>query len=117
MKTMECKIVKQDKSFFDEDEKGFRSMPLFGRGHQTWYRLIDHIDDEDYCFGRYSITKSFIDDEDDRCYTDVPIQDKEANHILSGGVLTIDEDHIVADRRSKLYRNLKSPSYDWSGKI
>ena len=26
-------------------------------------------------------------------------------------------DHIVADRRSKLYKDLKSPSYDWSGKI
>ena len=47
----------------------------------------------------------FIDDDNDRCYTDVPIQDKEANHILSGGTLTIDGDSIIADKRAKMYKD------------
>ena len=80
-------------------------MPLFGRGEKTWYKLIDHSNDENYCFDRYSIMKSFVDDENDRCYTDVPIQDKEAYHILSGGTLTIDGDSIIADKRAKMYKD------------
>jgi hypothetical protein len=102
---MLCKIVKQDQSFFDYVKGKGQKMPLFGRGDKTWYKLIDHIKDEDYCFSRYSITKSFIDDDNDRCYTDVPIQDKEANHLLNGHTLVVDEDHIVLDKRTKVYRN------------
>ena len=56
-------------------------------------------------------------DGDERVYNECHIQDVEANQLLNGDVLVVDEDHIVADRRSKLFRNLKSPSYDWSGKI
>ena len=102
---MLCKIVKQDESFFEHIKGKGQKMPLFGRGEKTWYKLIDHIKDDDYCFDRYSITKSFIDDDNDRCYTDVPIQDKEANHILSGGTLTIDGDSIIADKRAKMYKD------------
>ena len=102
---MLCKIVKQDESWYEPNTEGWSKMPLFGRGKQTWYKLIDHIKDDDYCFDRYSITKSFIDDDNDRCYTDVPIQDKEANHILTGGTLTIDGDSIIADKRAKMYKD------------
>jgi hypothetical protein len=102
---MLCKIVKQDESFFEHIKGKGQKMPLFGRGEKTWYKLIDHIKDDDYCFDRYSIMKSFIDDDNDRCYTDVPIQDKEANHLINGHALVIDEDHIVLDKRTKAYRN------------
>ena len=102
---MLCKIVKQDESFFEHIKGKGQKMPLFGRGEKTWYKLIDHIKDDDYCFDRYSIMKSFIDDDNDRCYTDVPIQDKEANHILTGGTLTIDGDSIIADKRAKMYKD------------
>ena len=102
---MLCKIVKQDESWYEPNTEGWSKMPLFGRGTQTWYKLIDHIKDDNYCFDRYSITKSFIDDDNDRCYTDVPIQDKEANHLIKGHALVIDEDHIVLDKRTKAYRN------------
>ena len=102
---MLCKIVKQDESWYEANTEGWSKMPIFGRGKQTWYKLIDHSNDENYCFDRYSITKSFVDDENDRCYTDVPIQDKEANHLINGHALVIDEDHIVLDKRTKAYRN------------
>jgi hypothetical protein len=119
MKTMECKIVKQDESFFEHIEGKGQKLPLFGRGHQTWYRLVDGKDklpDGKYWISRYTLVKSFMDG-DERVYNECHIQDVEANQLLNGDVLVVDEDHIVADKRSKLFRNLKSPSYDWSGKI
>ena len=106
MKTMKCRIIKHDASFFDSTGKG-QKMALFGSGPKTWYNLTDHEKDEDFEWKkicRYTITKSYIDFENDRVHASAPIQDKEANQLLKGGVLVVDGDHLAADKRSKLYK-------------
>ena len=97
---MLCKIVKQDESFFEPDEQGFRKMPVFGRGKETWYRLLDNGKSwqDDGKLSRYSIKKSWID-EGERYYSGAPLQDKEAIHLIKGYQLVVDEDWIQLDKR------------------
>ena len=99
---MKCIIKESDKSFFEPDEQGFRKMPMFGRGVQTWYRLKDNGHDwhENGEFSRYSIKKSWVDEDDnERYYSGAPLCDTNAEHLLSGGRLVVDEDTIVLDKR------------------
>ena len=106
---MLCKILEQDESWYLPNKEGWSKMPLFGRGQQTWYKLVDHglTWKEDGQFSRYGIRKSFIgNDDNERYYASAPIQDKEAMHLINGNVLTVDGDSIELDKRTKIFRNM-----------
>ena len=112
---MKCNIVEKDTSFFEEDKDGFRKVPLFGRGLETWYRLVDNGDDwkENGQFSRYSLKKSWLNDDNKREYASASIKVKEADWLIKGEILVVDEDHIIRDRRYKVIKKLQM-SRPWS---
>jgi len=85
---MECKILKHDNSWNTPDKEGFEPMPLFGHGTKNTYKLMK-ID------GNYVLNKTWLDDEGIMTWSNAPIQDHEAHHMIKGHSLIVDGDYIT----------------------